>query len=220
MFNHLSRFEPKPLERFTHKDKRWYRDTDRTFAYPSVTTVLEINKSVALERWRQSVGVEKAAKIAQDAADRGTAVHHLCEQYLRNEVVTTNDRSQVEIDMFQQFRLVSKRITNIDAIEMPLYSHTLRVAGTADCIAEYEGVQSLIDFKTSTKVKTREQITNYWYQTSMYAISFNEMYEQAIDQVVIMIFTQGMIEPIIFKDKIDTYVEPALNVIDRFYATA
>lgn len=79
------------------------------------------------------------------------------------------------------------RITNIKAIEKVLYSKKYKYAGTVDCIAEFDNVLSIIDFKTSSKYKLKKYISSYFIQTSAYAIAYNEMYNIKIENLVIII---------------------------------
>ena len=55
--------------------------------------------------------------------------------------------------MFQHSRDVLDRINNIYLQEAALYSDQLEVAGRVDCIAEFDEVLSIIDFKTAAEPK-------------------------------------------------------------------
>lgn len=220
MFTHINTFERPQLERFLVNGKRWYRDDSGLVQYPSITTILDSNKPKSLKEWQASVGLDKAAKMAKKAADRGSACHDLIERYIHNEEINLDHETVVQSLLFKQFKLAgnSNKLNNIVGLEFPLYSHDIGASGTTDCIAEYEGVPSIIDFKTSNNYKSRDMIGNYFLQTTAYAIMFNEMYNQSIEQIVIIMMVESGFQPAIYKDKIDNHVQPLLETIDRFYA--
>jgi genome maintenance exonuclease 1 len=152
--------------------------------------------------WRKKVGEEAANAISSRAAGRGTRIHSLCESYLLGE--------HVEADMFDQEVFSSLKphldlIDNIHALETPLFSHHLEVAGTVDCIAEYKGKLAVIDFKTSSKLKNRDWIHGYFMQTSAYAVMFEELTGIPIGRLVIIIGVDNE-EPQIFEEKRDTWI--------------
>ena len=115
--------------------------------------------------------------------------------------------------MFNKFRPLLDRIDNIHGQEVALYSDHLRLAGRVDCIAEYNGKLSIIDFKTAAKPKRKEWIDNYFAQAAAYAIMYEERTDIPIDQSVIMIAVEGD-EPQVFIEKRDNYVELLLNARD------
>jgi genome maintenance exonuclease 1 len=151
-FNHI----PTVLEEMSTKDvkgKRWYV-TPSGELYPSITTLLGAKPKPHLENWRKMLGEDKAAKETSRCADRGTAVHLMAERFINNEDNPVRDQTNENIKLFNQIRLIIKnKINNVRAQEIPLYSEFLGVAGRVDCIAEYEGVLSVIDFKTSNNNK-------------------------------------------------------------------
>ena len=147
-------------------------------AYPSVTTVLsEYNKKAILE-WRQRVGAEQANKISRVAANRGTRVHSLCENYLLNKLTELKEQSLMP-DVKQMFSsikpIMDTNIGNVYATEQALYSNVMKLAGRVDCIADWQDELAVIDFKTSSKPKKEEWITNYFMQCAAYAEMFTEL---------------------------------------------
>lgn len=183
---------------------------------PSVTTVLGHFKKKAIIEWRNRVGHEEANRISTRASTRGTKFHNMMESYLRNE---DGFLKEVMPDMKQAFFDMAKTldlIDNIRYIESPLYSEKLGVAGRTDCIAEYDGVLSIIDFKTSLKEKKEEWIENYFEQGTAYALMYEELVGEPINQIVILISVDGMEKPQIFiRDKIH-YVQNLLEKIHLY----
>ena len=176
--------------------------------YPSITTVLSIRNKKGLHEWRERVGHDVANYIARTAANRGTAVHKMCEDYLNNqhlawpsEFEKHKSKNFLAWCMFVQMRDILENVDNIRCLESSLYSDELKLAGQVDCIAEYKGKLSIIDFKTSTKEKKDEWIENYYIQTCAYAQMFEERTGQEVNQLVILIVTQdGTVQEFV-KDK-------------------
>jgi len=149
----------------TIKGKRFYV-TPEGKKYPSITTVLSGRNKEGIVRWRESVGNDVANQIMRSAAKRGTAVHTLVEDYLNNEELSKQD--VLPLALFTLLKPELDNINNIRIQEGGLYSDYYGVAGRVDCIADYKGVLSVIDFKTSTKEKKEEWIENYFIQGSAY----------------------------------------------------
>ena len=187
-FNHVSLSNPIPdVSTETIKGKRFYV-TPEGKKYPSITTVLSGRNSEGLVRWRQSVGNDVANNIMRTAAKRGTAVHTLVENYLNNEELSNQD--VLPTALFTLLKPELDNINNIRIQEGGLYSDKWGVAGRVDCIAEYKGKLSVIDFKTSTKEKKEEWIENYFIQGSAYCEMYEETFKEPIEQVVILIVTE------------------------------
>ena len=203
-FNHvdLSKFNPKltlpDVTTQTIQGKRFYI-TPEGNKYPSITTVLSGKGNEGIAKWRESVGNDVANQIMRSAAKRGTAVHQLVEDYLNNNELSKQDVLPVAL-----FTLLKPELDNINNIVMQeggLYSDAWGVAGRVDCIAEYEGKLSVIDFKTSTKEKKEEWIENYFIQGSAYCEMYEERFSGKIDQVVILIVTEDGGVQVFKKDK-------------------
>ena len=179
--NHVPIELPK-LTRINEAGRRMY-ETPSGKRYPSVTTVTSLRGKKEIMEWRKRVGDEEANRISQRACKRGTNVHSLCEDYLNNKPVSINifDR-----EMWNSFHPLLSRIDNVHCLEGMLFSHNLEVAGTVDCIAEFDGVLSVIDFKTSRRVKNLEDIPGYFIQTAMYAVSYAEMLGHQAKQLVVL----------------------------------
>ena len=171
----------------TIKGKRFYI-TPEGNKYPSITTVLSDRNKDGIVKWRQSVGNDVANQIMRSAASRGTALHTLVENYLNNEELSKQD--VLPVALFTILKPELDKINNIVLQEGGLYSDKWGVAGRVDCIADYKGKLSVIDFKTSTKEKKEEWIENYFIQGSAYCEMYEERFDQPIDRVVILVVTE------------------------------
>jgi genome maintenance exonuclease 1 len=201
MFNHIHLELPK-LKRVTSEDGTRVYETPTGKKYPSVTTVTGLLKKKAILEWRKKVGDEEANRIASTAARRGTRLHTLCEKHLLNENVSVNMFDQ---EMWNSVKPHLSDINNIYALESSLYSNHLEVAGTVDCIAEYKGKLSVIDFKTSRRVKTRDDIHDYFIQCSAYAVAFEEMTGNPVSRLVVIMGVDNE-QPLIFQERRDDWV--------------
>ena len=201
MFNHILCELPK-LKRVTSEDGTRVYETPTGKKYPSVTTVTGLLKKRAILEWRKRVGEEEANRISSTAARRGTRLHTLCEKYLLNEDVSVNMFDQ---EMWNNVKPHLSDINNIHALESSLYSNHLEVAGTVDCIAEYKGKLSVIDFKTSKRLKTRDDIHDYFIQCSAYAVAFEEMTGKPVSRLVVIMGVDNE-QPLIFQERRDDWV--------------
>jgi len=214
MFKHVKEIEDFATDKTAPDGSRKYF-TESGAAYPSVTTVLGYQSKDSILQWRKRVGEEEANKISRQASTRGTKIHLLCENYLDNEDVDTSKLSMLDKIMWQSFQPILNRIDNIHAQEIALYSDHLRLAGRVDCIAEFDGKLSIIDFKTSRKPKKKEWITNYFAQAAAYSIMYEERTGTPINRSVILIAVEDE-EPQVFIDKRDNYVHHLLHARDLY----
>ena len=191
------------------------RETGRVYVapdgsrYPSVTTVLGILSEDSIREWRQRVGEEEANKVSHRASNRGTAVHSVIEKYLRNED-TSDNLPHIKQSLANLRPILDKSIGKIFGLETALYSRHLGMAGRCDCIAEWNGVPSIIDFKTSKRIKKKENIASYFAQASAYAIMFEERTGLAIPNTVIVMDVDDN-HPLIFEEHRDNFVELLLS---------
>ena len=189
------------LERVTRPDVRLYK-TPSGKSYPSVTSVTGLHTAKGIAEWRRRVGAEEANRISSRASARGTRVHTLCENYLRG-LDASPDIFDAEI--FGSIKFWLDDIDNIHALETPLYSDFLEVAGTVDCIGEFQGKLSVIDFKTSSKPKDRDDIYNYFMQCAAYSVAFEEMTGIPIGRLVIIMAVDND-DPRLFIEKRDNWI--------------
>lgn len=184
--------------------------------YPSITTVLGELSKASIIQWRKRVGEEEANKISTQASGRGTAVHKLAEDYLNNDPDWAKGAMPSNLHSFNQIKpILDERVNNIWQQEVPLYSDKLQIAGRVDCIAEMDGVLTIIDFKTSRKTKKTEWIQNYFMQGAFYAAAFLEQTSVAIKQTAIIIAVDGS-EPQVFIEPVHKYL-PALIAARKNY---
>jgi len=213
--SNMPKLEPLPTEEI---DGQRFYVTPNGKKLPSVTTVLGHSKKQMIFEWRKRVGNEEANKISTRASIRGTKFHNMLEKYLCNEEPRLIFED-VMPDMKQAFNDVKStidKIDNIHYIESPLYSEVLGLAGRTDVIAEFAGVPSIIDFKTSTKEKKEDWILNYFEQGTAYSLMYEEMTGRTIEQIVIIISVDGLAEPQVFvKNRID-YIDSLLGKIEDY----
>lgn len=189
-------------------------------AYPSITTVLSILSAKSIAAWRKRVGEEQANAISRQASGRGEDVHAIIEKYLDNDPNYTKGYLPHIVNSFKDLQpIFDSRIGKIYAQEAPLYSDHLGCAGRVDCVAEFDGQISIIDFKTSRRHKTKDKIHNYFMQESAYAIMWEERTGIPITQLV-TIMTIDHYEPQVFVEHRDNWTEQLKDVIRQYTAHA
>ena len=183
MFNHVELDIPK-LERETIDGVRYYKvpDADEFIKLVSITSVTSHRNRQFFADWRKKVGEEKANRITKRATSRGTDMHTLTEYYLKNEELP--EVQPISNFLFKISKEKLNLINNIYALEGSLYSKQLGVAGTVDCIAEYDGELAIIDFKTSAKPKPREWIEHYFVQCMAYGCMLYELNGISVKKLV------------------------------------
>ena len=213
-------FTHKPVEipevsTKTVNRKRFYL-TPEGGIFPSITTVLSVRKREGLSEWRKRVGEDVANYISRTAASRGTKVHQMVEDFLNNQEVEKDNRAFLPFCLFQQLKPhLEANINNIYAQECGLWSDKYQVAGRVDCIAEYNGVPSIIDFKTSRSERNDDWNLDYYIQASAYAEMFEERTGTPIEQIVILVVTEdGQVQEFI-KKKHD-YLPLLVETIEEF----
>ena len=223
-FKHVGCDIDYDLETETINGKRFYK-TPEGLLYPSVTTITSQHGKDKILEWRRRVGEEEANRISTKASNRGTKVHKICENYLNNEedYACTNPAHIHKtmpdtIAMFKSLQpLLDEHVNNIHALEIPLYSHHLKVAGRVDCIAEYDGKLSIIDFKTSNKLKDESWIKGYFMQCSAYAVMYEERTGIPVSQIVIMIAVESE-HPQVFIKKRNDYIKDFISYREAYDA--
>ena len=201
MYNHKTINLPE-IKATTTDGVRLY-ETPEGNHYPSITTVLSVRNKKGLHDWRKRVGDDVANYVARKAANRGTAVHHMCEDYLNNDFDEEKHKKKfLPYVLFNQLReSVLRKVNDIYSQEAGLYSDKYKVAGRVDCIAEYDGELSIIDFKTSSKERSDDWNESYYIQASAYAEMFEERTGIAINQVVILVVTEDGVVQEFVKNK-------------------
>lgn len=212
MFRHVPSFGLKELSSVTSDSGRFYTTPDGA-VYPSVTTVLSKGTDHSwLEEWRERVGDAEVARVQRVASQRGTAVHDMAEKYLLNDPDWKKGQMPISIMSFNKIRpYLDEHVGLIAGLELPLYSDKLRVAGRTDLIAKWDGVWSIIDFKTSRVIKTKEDIINYFLQASCYSYMFYERTGMLIKNIVILM-TVDEGNAIVFKESVGDYIEEFIRI--------
>ena len=215
MFNHIDVTLPK-LDRETIDGIRYYKvpDDDALLKLVSITSITSHFNREIFVKWRKRIGEEEAEKITKAATSRGTDMHSLVENYLYNKDLPSVP--PLPDFLFKVAKPALKRINNIYALEGSLYSQFLGIAGTVDCIAEFDGELSIIDFKTSKKPKPREWIDNYFVQCCAYACMLHELTGLSVKKfVIIMACENGEIEVYEERDK-EKYIRLLTQYIKKF----
>jgi genome maintenance exonuclease 1 len=215
-FNHIPvNFTPSEL---IEKDDGHYYQTPSGAIYPSITTILQktqtLEKQQSLQNWREQ---EIASDyITQEAAIIGSETHKLIENYLNGE------------EIFEEFRLLSEahfnnllpfvnKINDIHGIELRLYSDKMKLAGTSDCIAKYDGTLSVIDYKTKRSNQKEEWLSDHFIQATSYGIMFKELTGIKVKQIVILVSSEKNTRMEFIKNP-DDYLDLLEQRIDQYYS--
>ena len=194
--------------------KRHYVTPDGN-KYISITTLLSNLSKAGIQKWRNRVGAEEANRISTKASRQGTAVHALCEQYIKNEEDFLTDSMPHLVEMFESIQPLLDRIDNVHVTEGALYSDELKLAGRTDLIAEFDGQLAIIDYKTSRRIKTWEQCHSYFMQGAFYAHAYEERTGIPINNIVIIMAVENE-EPLLFRETKARWLEPLKSVIYKY----
>ena len=188
--------------------------------YPSVTTVLSTMSADGIAKWRHRVGEDVANKVSTQASGRGTKVHQIAEDYLKNKDDYMEGHMPANIDTFKQIQTyLDLHVDEVYGNEISLYSDDLQTAGKCDLIGRIHGIRSIGDFKTAKKHKKEEWITNYFYQCTAYALMLYERQKIWCPQICLMIATdEDGLQPILKQTK--QYVEPVREFFDDYHRNA
>ena len=210
MFNHVP-IEIGKLVQVNSKGGRYY-ETPTGAKYPSVTSITKLHNQESIQAWKDKVGEEEAGKISRRALARGNKIHSLADKYLLNEVDLSDDFSKTDFGVMIPYL---DKINNIHCLETQLYSDHLKTAGTVDCIGEYDGKLTVIDFKTSAKLKKREWVKDYFMQCSAYAVMYEERTGTPIERLLLIINVED--EGVQLMDgKRDDYIDDFLDLRETF----
>ena len=185
--------------------------------YPSVTTVLSAMSADGIAAWRNKVGNDVANQVSTQASGRGTKVHQIAEDYLKNKEDYLNGHMPANIDTFKQIQVyLDNHVDEVYGNEISLYSDDLKTAGKCDLIGRIHGIRSIGDFKTAKKLKKEEWITNYFYQCTAYALMLYERQNVWCPQICLMIATdEDGLQPILKQTK--QFVEPVRQFFDDWH---
>lgn len=209
MFLHSSSFTPIELEAVMVDGRRLY-PTPTGKSHPSITTVLGMcpKKKASLAKWRERVGKDKAQAISTRAATRGTNFHSIVENYLNNCYNEGDFKSSpLPLLMFKNAAPTLNRINKVYLQEAALYSDHLEIAGRVDCIGEFDGIPSIIDFKTSAEEKREEWMEDYYIQETGYGCMFYELYKERIKQLVTIVACEDGNTQVVIKHPKKEYLD-------------
>ena len=216
MFNHVPAVLP-PLERETVDGVRYYKvpDADEFVKLVSITSITSFWNREKFAKWRKKIGEDKANEITRKATSRGTDTHTLIEHYLLNEE-TLPEVQPISDFLYKIAKPTLNKIDNIHALEGSLYSKQLGVAGTVDCIAEYDGELAVIDFKTSAAPKPRDWIDGYFVQAAAYACMYYELTGISVKKLVIIMTCENG-DCVVYEERDKAkYIKLLVNYIECF----
>jgi|TARA_B110000438_G_scaffold155961_1_gene149628 genome maintenance exonuclease 1 len=193
--------------------RRFYKTPNGN--YQSITTLLSALSKAGIQAWRKRVGETEANRISTKASRQGTAVHSLCEQYIKNEEGFLTESMPHLVEMFESIQPLLDRIDNVHVTEGALYSDELGLAGRTDLIAEFDGKLAIIDYKTSRRIKTWSMCHSYFMQGAFYAHAYEERTGIPINNIVIIMAVENE-EPLLFRETKDRWIEP-LNQVRHKY---
>jgi genome maintenance exonuclease 1 len=203
------------LDRTESPDGRRYLTLDGN-AYPSVTTVLGVLSRESIAQWRAKVGEEEANKISLKATTRGTAVHSIIEKYMNNEPDYAEGFLPHVVQSLHNLKpLIDKHVTKVYGQEVPLYSDHLKLAGTCDAIVEWDGVPTIVDWKTSRRPKKKANISSYFMQLAAYAVMWEERTGMPINQTRIVMDVDDF-HPVMYKETRDAWIDKMIEVRDQY----
>ena len=216
MFNYVGPAAPiKELTSRTLESGRFYKIDDQWM--PSITTVVGNQSKHGILAWQKRVGFAEAEKVRRASAWRGTKFHNLVEKYLKNELEETKESKGLPTYLFRSARETLNRISNIHAIEAPLYSRTLGVAGRVDCIAEFDNELAIIDFKTTKNLKKVQHLEKFFVQEAAYAYMYYELTGIEVDKLVTLsVAEDGSMQVEQRYDK-DTYIDTLIEWIRQYH---
>jgi len=176
--------------------------------YPSVTTIIGkyFDKSY-LSVWKEKIGEREAGLITGSSATKGKNIHKMAEKYLLGE---DYKKGQISLNLYEFNKLIpvlNQHITKVLGIEIPLYSHELKTAGTTDLVCEWDQERSIVDFKTARSAKSKEDILNYFAQATAYAMMFEECYGLTVKQIVIILLVEHEDRPVVFVEQSENYMD-------------
>ena len=211
----LHELEDIQLNTITENGKRFYTDDGGKIKYPSVATVTGLLNREHIKLWRERVGAEEANKITKKATNRGTKFHQHVEDYLRKEKDEILFENVLQEGMFKAVQPLLDEIIPI-ALEAPLYSNQLKMAGRVDCVGLWENELSIIDFKSSAKLK-KEYMAKPWYiQMTAYAIMVEELTGHAVDNITAIVGVEGMNTFQIFEAQPQDYVDELYQLREQY----
>lgn len=196
---------------YDENGKRWYVAGDKK--YPSVTTALSVLSERGIAEWRKRIGEEEANKITTQASRAGSALHYVAERYMLQEKSWKLEADPISLAKFLTIKpYIDNCIDEVYGIELQMISHKYMVGGTADCICRYNGMNTILDFKTSRKEKTDDMIMGYFLQAATYGQMCREIYNWEPEQIVILMAVNDGTSQVFVKN-----IVPYEKLAEKFY---
>ena len=192
---------------------RQYKVGDEMF--PSITSILSRISSEGIDAWKERVGTDVANLICQNAINRGNKFHKISETYLGNGCICKFENHLLEFGMFEQARAALDRISDIVGIEMPMVSRELMIGGTADIIAKFDGIDSVIDLKSSTAPKKESWCKKFFLQETAYSLMFEEISSRPIEQMVTIIASENGTVQVLLRSR-DDFTQELKEIISQY----
>ena len=216
-FKHVpdSKYGKQPVPKIVNSGgMRQYSTGDELF--PSITSVLSrMMDSEGIDAWRERVGEDVANHICQSAINRGNKFHRICEAYLNNDCICKFENHLLEYGMFEHAQPALDRISDIVGIEMPMISRELGIGGTADIIAKFDGVLSIIDLKSSTSPKRESWCKKFFLQETAYSLMFEEITSKPIEQLVTIIASENGTVQVMIQNR-DDFTQELKGIISQY----
>ncbi len=152
--------------------------TAQGYRFPSVTAILNATRPrehlEALAAWRQRVGMAEAASIASAASRRGTGTHRQIQHFLEGKPVDCTAHVQ---PYWESFLPVLQTLRAVRLVEGYVFHGDLGYAGQVDCIASYQGVPCVCEWKTADRPKgSVDRLYDYPLQLAAYCGAANATY--------------------------------------------
>ena len=203
------------LVRDDSRDYRYYIHEDGT-EFLSVTSFLSKHEDKSfLQKWRDAVGEIEANRISKAATDKGTAIHDAAERYLLNDPTWSNISFVYKPDFNTLRKYLDRTVDDVLCLEHQMYSRRVKLAGTVDCVAKHLGKLSVMDFKTSSGIKYRDDIHGYFMQCACYGIMLFELYGIKIEQISILMVVEGQSEMSIFNEPFSFWAKKVLELCNN-----
>ena len=215
LYNHIPiNFKQAEL---IEKDNAHFYQTPNGEIYPSITTILQNTmsneKKESLQNWKEQ---EIASEyITQEAAIIGTETHKLIENHI-NEVRQTDEVRLLSVAHFNNLIPFLQKINDVHGTELRVYSDVMKLAGTSDCIANYDGELSIIDYKTKRSNQKEEWMTDHFIQGTAYSQMFKELTGIEVKQVVILVSSEKN-SKMEFVKKTENYKDLLTKRLNQYY---
>ena len=209
-YNYIpTQLDLEPLVTVQGEEGRTYQ-TPSGIKLPSVTTVTGFEGKEGFDIWRRKNPAESVRVV-----DRGNKIHSMMEHLLKNEEVELTENVEIDSLFHMLKNHVENHIDNVYALETQMWSESIGLAGRVDCICDYDGKLSVVDFKGSNKEKAESGIKNYFQQATAYALMYQEITGRKVDQIVILVANEtGVLQE--FKRKPIDYVDGLLRAIQLY----